>query len=118
MLIVFAASYALRFTQIPYVSVHITNFAITGGFLCLSIFPDLLKRKLTKFSLLTALAFWLLVNIVVETAIKLDTLRLLGVDFINFNTPDLLDALYGIIAVAVFGYVTINHCTAKTKKQV
>lgn len=111
LLVVFILSFGLHATKLPFVYDHISNFAITGAMLSSSLFYDLYKGGVSKLSLLSAVAFWGLVNIVMEFFVRLQTLPLPGVSFTDFNTPDPLDALFGIIAILLFYFVVIRYCT-------
>jgi hypothetical protein len=114
-LAVFVISLGLHETKIPLIYDHISNFAITGAILSFSLFYDLHRGTLTKLSFFGALVFWGIVNIIMEFFVRLQTLSLPGVSFINFNTPDPLDALFGLMAILLFYIVVIQYCTQQPK---
>lgn len=59
------------------------------------------KKGFTFKSLLLLAAPLALLNIILELFIKSSKFTFLGVTFINFNTPDPLDLLFGLLALAV-----------------
>lgn len=109
LLAVFAGSYMIRFTTIPFLSVHITNFSITGSILALTLYSDLRKGMVYK-SFFGALLFWIVINVAMELFVQLGDLQLPGLTIENFNTPDHIDALSGCIAVLVFWLVVKRYC--------
>ena len=111
LLAVFVACYFIRQLPIPFVSNHLMNFALSGGILVVSTYPELVGKGMSKLSLLQAAAFWAGVNIVFEFFIAADEIRLPGVDFDNFNTADPVDALFGFVGIGLFLYVTMKYCT-------
>lgn len=115
LLVVFVLSFGLHETKLPFIHDHISNFAITGAMLSFSLFYDLYKGTVTKLSFIGALAFWGLINIVIEFFVRLQTLPLPGVSLTDFNTPDPIDALFGIVAVLLFYFVVTRYCLEESK---
>lgn len=113
--IFFVACLSLRAVHVPYLSAHITNFALTGLMLCLSLYIDLHRGSLTKRSFVVVISLWVFINMVVELFVRLDTLRLPGVDFTNFNTPDPFDALFGILGAGLYAWVISRYCTVRVQ---
>lgn len=95
---------------------HISNFAITGGLFLLAITYMLLKQGFTRKKLLTEAAPYVLLNIILELFVRVDTLHLPGVDFVNFNTPDPVDMVFGLVAVGLVVGVVLRFSVPALKK--
>ena len=109
--LVFAGSFAVSKTNVPFISQHISNFGITGALLTLSLYPDLLTGKLTRTSLYVAIALWTAINVVIEFFVSLGDVALPGLTLIRFNTPDPLDALFGIASIILFTIIVLHYCS-------
>jgi hypothetical protein len=114
LLIFFALCYAARQLAIPFISDHITNFALSGGILVVTTYTDVAWKGISKASMLSAALFWASVNIVVEQFIRADEIQLLGVTFSNFNTPDSVDAIFGLLGIGLFLSVAFKFGLGKT----
>lgn len=112
LLVFYVACYFIRQFPIPFVSNHIMNFALSGGILVVTIFPDIAGKGISKLSLLLAATFWAMVNIIFELFIEVDVVKLPGVDFVNFNTPDPIDAVYGLLGIGVFLFTALRYGVA------
>ena len=110
----FVATYLLRGTSFSILSSHITNFSVTGSLLCISLYSDLHKGKLSQRSLYMALIFWTFVNLVMELFVRVGTIHLFFVSFVNFNTPDPVDAIFGIVSIIIYYFVLRRYCSVKT----
>jgi hypothetical protein len=116
----FIATFIVRATNVMprgFFYQHISNFSITGV-----LFLDLTRKLLLKkgFSrkqlLIRALPFALL-NVIIELFIRVDTLRLPGgVNFVEFNTPDPIDMVFGILAVLLVLALMFQFSTKITNK--
>jgi hypothetical protein len=113
LLSLFIICYFIRQLPIPFLSEHIMNFALSGGILVLSTYPDLIGKGITRVSLLSVVIFWSLVNIVIEFFVTVDEVPLPGLTFTNFNTPDPLDALFGLLGIGLFTFVFFRYAAAK-----
>lgn len=79
----------------------------------LSAFPDLYRKGLSKISFIGLIGFWAILNIAIELFVSLKTLQLPGVSLVNFNTPDPIDAAFGIAAIALFAGVVLRYGSVK-----
>lgn len=99
LLITFGALYAWRMSGIYWIapiSGHLSNFALTGILLLLLIGPLHFERKEARSRVLALSIFFILANIIVES-LNIGSLFTPTA----FNTADLLDAMFGIIAAAL-----------------
>jgi hypothetical protein len=78
------------------ISGHLSNFALTGILLLLLIGPLHFERKEARSRVLALSIFFILANIIVES-LNIGSLFTPTA----FNTADLLDAMFGIIAAAL-----------------
>jgi hypothetical protein len=110
LLVFFLATALLKILTVPFLSQHISNFYITGILLLLSLHCNL-KRLISKFYFYTVLWLWVFINLLGEWLVGVDRLTLPGINFINFNTPDMVDAVFGILAVIIYGFITLKYST-------
>ena len=99
LLVGFALLYAWRMSGIywiPSVSGHLSNFALTGILLLLLIGPIHFERKEARARVLGLSIFFVLANIIVES-LNIGSLFTSSA----FNTADLLDAMFGIVAATL-----------------
>ncbi len=87
------------------ICLHISNFAITGLIISLEMFKSVrngeYSAKRFRSLIVTAIALNILVEIVSIKDIQLP----LGVTWVNFNTADPVDAVFGIVAALLFFFV-------------
>lgn len=108
LLVFYIFVYLLRLSDIPYISDHATNFALCGGILVLSTYSELVGKGLRQLSLILATGLWALVNVVVEFYVDVDVIKLPGIEFVNFNTPDPADALFGLLGILLFSTILLK----------
>lgn len=83
------------------VSLHASNFSITGILFMATVAVPVLVLGFKRNNLLKYALPLLLANVVMELFINVDTIHLLGIDITNFNTPDSIDMVFGLAALAV-----------------
>jgi hypothetical protein len=107
----FAACYLVRLYElpIPYVTSHISNFAITGGVYMIGAHELLSRKPMSQQKFLLSLLPYAIINIVMELFVRVDTLRIDIVSFTNFNTPDPIDAVFGLAALALIWWVMMRY---------
>lgn len=99
----FVAVYVWRATHslwIEPISTHISNFAITGGAVLLLIGPKDFERKKARNKVIQIALTFAGANIIVEM-LSIGDLQLPGLTFLSFNTPDILDAAFGLLAILI-----------------
>lgn len=100
---IFVVTYVWRATSIGWadpISSHISNFAITGAAVILLIGPKDFRRKSARNKVLQITITFAVANIIVEL-LNVGDLQLPGLTFLSFNTADIFDAVYGLIAVVL-----------------
>lgn len=112
LLSIFVFSYILKVLEFPLPSIvynHISNFAILGGLFLIVNYDLLIKKQYTKKSLMRAMLPFALFNIILELFVRVDTIKVGFVEFVNFNTPDPIDAGFGILALVLIYFVVIKN---------
>ncbi len=98
-----------------FISLHISNFAITGLIMSLEMFKSVRKGEYLVTQLRSLVVISIVLNIVVEL-ISIDDIQLpLGVTWVDFNTADPIDAVFGIVAAILF-FAVMKFCTIPDKK--
>lgn len=98
-----------------FISLHISNFAITGLIISAEMLKNVRKGKYTTSNLNSWILISLVLNIIVESVTIKDINLPFGVTWVNFNTADPIDALFGIVAALLF-YAVIKLCTYSEQK--
>lgn len=114
--------YALAFVykvvfqdQTNFVVLHISNFAITGLVMSVEIFKYVRKGEYLESRLRSLVYISIALNILVESVSINDIKLPFNVTWINFNTADPIDALFGIVAALLF-LIVMKFCTVSEKK--
>lgn len=100
-----------------FMSLHISNFAITGIIISLEMFRSVKQGEYSKVRLRNLLLTVVVINIVVELINLKDVQLLFGVTLANFNTADPVDAVFGVLAAGLF-LVVVQYCTAPGKRKI
>lgn len=100
-----------------FISLHVSNFAITGLVMSVDMFKSVRKGEFSAkgFHSLTVISIAL--NILVELVSIKDIQLPFGVTWINFNTADPIDALFGIVAALLFLIVMRFNTKPENNKQ-
>lgn len=120
LLTLFITCFLLRVNEIPLPGIlmsHISNFAITGGLFMLSSDSLLLNKPFSRKRLLLELLPFAILNIVIELFVRVDTIRIGIVEFVNFNTPDVIDMVFGLLSLVLVYFVIINTSVSATDKK-
>ncbi len=108
----FVICYILKVLDFPLPTIiynHISNFAILGGLFLLVNYDLFFKKQYTKKKLALTMLPFALFNVFLEIFVRVDVIRVSFVEFVNFNTPDTVDAVFGILALILIYFVVINH---------
>lgn len=84
------------------VSGHLSNFAITGGLVLLLIGPADFEKKAAGKKVTQILLAFAAINLIIEI-LNIGDLNLSWLTFASFNTPDFLDAIFGLAAIILVG---------------
>lgn len=98
-----------------FISLHISNFAITGLIMSLEMFKAVRKGEYSVSRLRSLVVISVVLNIIVELISIKDIQLPLGVTWVDFNTADPIDAVFGIVAALLF-FAVLKFCTITEKK--
>ncbi len=116
---IYALLFAYKITNsdhTDFISLHISNFAITGLIMSVELFKSVKRGEYSISDFRALVLISITLNILVES-VNIGNIKLpLNVTFVDFNTADPIDALFGVLAVLLFVLV-IAFCSKTNVKQ-
>lgn len=98
-----------------YISLHISNFAITGLIMSVEMFKSVRKGEYLGSGLRSLVIISIAVNIIVESLSINDIKLPFNMTWVDFNTADPIDAIFGITAALLF-FAVMRFSTIPEKK--
>lgn len=101
--------------NIDFIQQHISNFTGSALLMLIIIGPKHFKKSILNKRVILAAIFVIVLNILLEFSAPIDTLNFKYLYWENFNTPDPLDALGGVLGVVTIIIVSVLNTTHNKK---